>query len=249
MQMLSKALRANARHFRGAQQLLCTAREISSPPPTKLVGTSPRPLIVLVHGFLGHRVQFLPLAASLSRLNFEVFNFGYASRNEVLEEHANSLIDAVAHRVESVAVVADAVPGLADGASSQLPAVHYVTHSFGGVVLRAALRTKKLPLVNSRFVLVAPPIRGCIFARTIYEADFGENLQALSPLVRYVAEAVLGTASGQQLMKHSPEWFLSQQEQEQEPSTRNTLVIAGNIGQMLNPLIPEDNDGVVSLGE
>jgi pimeloyl-ACP methyl ester carboxylesterase len=197
----------------------------------KVMGDA-RPLVVLVHGFLGHRVQFLPLATSLSRQDFDVFNFGYASRTETLQEHARSLVDAVSHRLQRKG-------------SGPPNAVHYVTHSFGGVVLRAAMRTGMLPLNDTRIAFVAPPIRGCILARTVYEADLGDSWRTLSPYVRYAAETVLGTASGQQLMKHPAKWFFN--EQDHAPFPGSALVITGNVGRRLNPLIPEDNDGVVAV--
>jgi pimeloyl-ACP methyl ester carboxylesterase len=208
--------------------------EVSRQPVVKSDSDAgPRPLVVLVHGFLGHRVQFLPLATSLSRKMFDVFNFGYASRTETLQEHAKSLVDAVSYRVNT------------KKGTSRPTAVHFVTHSFGGVVLRAALRSGQLPIVDTRVVFVAPPIRGCMLARTIYEANMGEALSPLSPYVQYAAETVLGTASGQQLMKHSSKWFFI--EQDHGPFPGNALVIAGNLGLRLNPLIPEDNDGVVAV--
>lgn len=42
-------------------------------------------LVVLMHGFSGHRVQMLPLASSLSR-EFKVLNYGYKSRSQKLQE-------------------------------------------------------------------------------------------------------------------------------------------------------------------
>jgi pimeloyl-ACP methyl ester carboxylesterase len=208
--------------------------EVSRQPIAKVESDDgPRPLVVLVHGFLGHRVQFLPIATSLSRKKFDVLNFGYASRTETLQEHAKSLVDAVSYRVKT------------KEGTSHPTAVHYVTHSFGGVVLRAALRSGQLPVKDTRVVFVAPPIQGCILARMIYEADMGDALRPLSPYVQYAAEAVLGTASGHQLMKHSSKWFFN--EQDHGPFPGNALVIAGNLGLRLNPLIPGDNDGVVAV--
>lgn len=187
-----------------------------------------RGLVVCVHGFLGHRVQFLPMASVLVRRRYSVLNYGYASRKHNLQDHAALLLDTIRHRVKN----------------ERPPAVHFVCHSFGGVVLRAAMKKEKLGSGTSKTVLVGPPARGCGFARQFVSVEFAH--EGIRPLIRSTAEFVLGAASGRQFLRMTPEWFLAQGDSE---LPGQVLVIAGNIDRRINPLIPEDNDGVIAVSE
>lgn len=217
-------------NFPGVRNLYPVTRCFSalSESPIDTSQSETRGLVVLVHGFLGHRVQFLPLASLLARRKYDVLNFGYASRAHCLHDHAKILADTVRHRV-----------------SRDAPhAVHFVCHSFGGVVLRAAMKEQCLGTEHTKTVLIGPPARGCAFARLFVTADFAH--EQLRPMIRRTAEFVLGAASGRELLHMTPEWFLAQGGS-QLPG--KALVIAGNVDRRINPFILDDNDGVIAISE
>lgn len=172
--------------------------------------------------FLGTRVQMVPMAAKLYRCGFDVINFGYPTRRHNLEDHALTLVDVIQSNI----------------ARTQPKQVHFLSHSFGGVVLRAALKNPDCPEIaqTGRVVLVAPPIRGSSFARA---------LKRLPRPLSQLASVIVGKASGSQLMDQPREWYDSSGG---FPKKSKVLLIAGNAGKM-NPWIDEDSDGVVALSE
>lgn len=84
--------------------------------------TSPRPLVIAIHGYMGNRLQLLPASVLLKSRGFDVLNFSYPSRAHPLAHHASSLADAIAHRAV-----------FQHGTTGAPTPVHFVTHSFGGV--------------------------------------------------------------------------------------------------------------------
>jgi pimeloyl-ACP methyl ester carboxylesterase len=195
-------------------------------------------LVILVHGFLGSRLQMLPLASVLSARGYNIINFGYASRKHCLADHAHDLADTVCHRLANM--------------SPSPSAVHYVTHSFGSVVLLHAAAKLGLPQADmpSRRVLIAPPARGSVLARRCHDGDLPgfSAPKSLLPAMRYAASVVLGPASGKQLGSMTADWFLDQVSAEMMETTE-TLVVCGNVGQRVNSFIGSDNDGVVAVSE
>jgi pimeloyl-ACP methyl ester carboxylesterase len=182
----------------------------------------------------------LPLASTLSAKGYNVLNYGYASRAHPLAAHALDLSDAIAHRAKSL----------------RAPALHYVAHSFGSVVLLTAAAQHGLSEMNgpSRTVLIAPPARGCELARRCHNGKFpGFNTpEAILPAVRYVTATILGSGSGKQLGSMSEDWFADQVARQGTSQIRvgdETLVVFGNVGQRVNPFIGSDNDGVVAVNE
>lgn len=202
-----------------------------------------RALVVLLHGFMGGRIQFVPMASMLSRKH-DVLNYGYPSRADTIEGHAQSLLEAVDSRIQQ------------DKATGHTPTgtrpVHFVTHSFGGVVLHRAfadgladiidLSTRQLP---SRCVMLAPPLRGASLARSFRKEQlFGPEF--VRQRVHAVAQTIMGPACGAQLMSREPKMF--QQTIGSIPRAVQVLVIAGNTGR-INPLIGEESDGIVGVSE
>lgn len=179
-------------------------------------------LVFLVHGFLGSRVQMVPLAGRLWRGGWDVVNYGYPTRRHTLEDHALALLDVVRSNIDR----------------TKPETVHFVSHSFGGVVLRAALKHPDCPefAQNGRIVLVAPPIRGSSFARA---------LKRLPQPLNRLASIVVGTASGSQLMERPQTWYDASGG---FPKRAKVLLICGNMGR-INPWIDGDSDGVVALNE
>lgn len=189
-------------------------------------------LVVLAHGFLGARVQLLPIAASLVR-KYDVLNFAYRSRSDTLSGHARTLVESVASRLERKRQV-----------------VHFVTHSFGGLVAHKAFSEGLKELLQddiskTRCVLIGPPLRGAAFARAFqFENIVGPEL--VKNAVHTTARTLLGQHCGQELMMNDPRWF--DKNLGAIPDEVKVLVVAGSYGR-LNPFIDGDSDGVVGVKE
>eukprot|EP00189_Rhodosorus_marinus_P012862 CAMPEP_0184742018 /NCGR_PEP_ID=MMETSP0315-20130426/5030_1 /TAXON_ID=101924 /ORGANISM="Rhodosorus marinus, Strain UTEX LB 2760" /LENGTH=250 /DNA_ID=CAMNT_0027212661 /DNA_START=65 /DNA_END=817 /DNA_ORIENTATION=- len=174
---------------------------------------------VLLHGFLGSRVQMLPFAARLFRDGWRVSNYGYESTRFSIEEHARALAESLKDSPEEKTA--------------------FVTHSFGGVILRAALSRPECPQSarRSRIVLIAPPLGGSSLARSFRTMPVG---------LKYVAEIVMGAKSGAQLRDIEFDAFRTALGR--FPIQSRILLVVGNAGS-INPLLREPSDGVVTVEE
>jgi len=121
-----------------------------------------RPRVVLMHGLARGAGSMAPLGAFLERNGFQVRNLDYAST-----EHAPEALVAQLR--------AEVARCCGDGAAP----LHFVTHSLGGIVVRAYLEREKPPRLG-RVVQIAPPNKGseivdALGDHALFEAALGET--------------------------------------------------------------------------
>jgi pimeloyl-ACP methyl ester carboxylesterase len=165
-----------------------------------------RELVVLVHGLWTGRWALAIVAARLQHCGYEARRFHYPSVGVSLSANA----EALARFAESLDV----------------PRVHFIGHSLGGLVILRMLQTNpELPF--GRIVLLGSPYAGS-----------------------RAAEVLARTAAGRLILGHSlMEWL---RVPPSKPGQCEIGVLAGNRGIGLGHLVtrlPEPNDGVVTEDE
>jgi triacylglycerol lipase len=172
---------------------------------------SQRERVVLIHGLARSQTSMSELAEHLAAAGYEVSNLDYDSRDKPPD-----------------ALVAEVARAVAECCSETAGPVHFVTHSLGGILLRAYLARQAPPNLG-RVVLLAPPNHGSEIVDAVgdspaFAAFFGPTA------------VELGTGEGSfpnQIA--SPDYPLG--------------IIAGS--QSVNPigsaLLPGPNDGAVTV--
>lgn len=175
-----------------------------------------RGVVVCVHGMMRTSASMSYAACTLEKAGFSVENWGYPSRLKTIEEHGADL----ARELKRVAWVYRGRP------------IHFVTHSMGGLVLRAALNHPECPLEakRGRAVLYAPPNRGSSFGRKMSGYGF--------------VQSVYGDRSGFELLFTEEDGF---DRLGGFPEGMEVMVIAGTWS--LNPLVEKESDGTVLVEE
>ena len=131
-----------------------------------MVKTSASPPLVLLHGLGRTRWSLWPIAREASRRGLTVHNLGYPSRRAAIEE----LAEDVGRRVRN----------FANGG-----VVDVVTHSMGGIVLRAAVASGDIPAnAVRRVVMLAPPNHGSQLADRL--SDYLVYRLALGPAAQQI---------------------------------------------------------------
>lgn len=113
-------------------------------------GHSSAETVVLVHGLAGTPLDMWRMSRHLKRLNFDVVNWWYRSLGQRIETHAERLgrdLEALDQQTETTRF-------------------HLVTHSMGGIIVRAMLRDARFQKLG-RIVMLAPPHRGSHVARVV----------------------------------------------------------------------------------
>lgn len=173
-------------------------------------------VIICVHGVMRSSASMSYAACSLRKAGYHVENWGYPSRMKTIAEHGVDL----AREIKRVSQV---YPGRS---------IYFVTHSMGGLVLRAALNHPECPQIakEGKAVLYAPPNRGSSFGRQMSSYGF--------------VRQIYGEYSGAELLFTEEDGF---EKLGTFPETMSVLVIAGT--QSFNPLVSEESDGTVRVAE
>ena len=166
--------------------------------------------MVLLHGMARSSRSMAPLAGDLRRIGYRVKNVSYPTRPyDVL-----GLVDR--YVAPAIAACDQALP------------IHVVTHSLGGILIRAYLQAHALPK-GSRVVMLAPPNRG---------SEVTDHIRYW-PLYRRMMGRV-----GQQLGTGRDAVF-----RQFKPINAEVGVIAANrsLQPWFSRLIPGEDDGAVSV--
>jgi len=187
--------------------LLALLREPPAPPPPGARGVED---VVLLHGLGRTDRAMRPLEDALTGAGYRVHNLAYPS-----------LAKAPAELVTDIAAQVDACCARAEK-------LHFVTHSLGGLLVRALLAERALPNLG-RVVMLAPPNNGSEYGDLAREAS--ASAAELVPAI-----AALGT---------DPEGFA----RTLPPPHYEVGVIAGT--RSVNPLdvslVAGESDGAVSV--
>ena len=176
---------------------------------------APRGTVILLHGLNRTQLSMLPLARALSRAGYRTSNRFYASRARSIADHADALLARLQR---------DFRPE--DGP------FHFVGHSLGCIVTRAALLRGAPDAVPrcrlGRCVMLGPPNHG---------SELADRLRAW-PLMRLV----YGTRAFHELAQPGliEAWGTP-------PLPCGVIAGARGDGRGWNPALPGDDDGVVTL--
>lgn len=168
--------------------------------------------VILLHGLGRNRFSMKRIATRLEHLGYKVWNRGYPSTEKPVQN-----------------LVADHVlPAVRWAESLGATKIHFVTHSLGGILVRAYLQENTLP-AGSRIVMLAPPNKG------------SEVADRLKPFFLY--RRLMGPA-GQQLGT-TPDSIPNRL----EPVVADIGVIAGtrSMEPWFSLIIPGPDDGKVSV--
>lgn len=167
--------------------------------------------VILLHGLGRTRASLLLMERVLLRAGYHVVNRSYPSRSASIEELA-------------ARAVGDT---LAEVRKDRDGAIHFVTHSMGGILLRAWFRDAP-PHPEGRAVMLAPPYRGSEVINTLKEWGLAD---ALGP----AGAALAAGPDGAPARLPDPPLAFG--------------VIAGDrsLSPLMSALIPGRNDGKVSV--
>lgn len=170
--------------------------------------------VYCLHGFMRSPSCMKKMAKSFEQDGYDTACWGYPSKQKYIQEFAQDL-------VQDLKKTAEKHPG---------EPIHFVTHSLGGIIVRAAHNHPECPeeAKMGRAVLLVPPNQG---------SRFGQFLGKSKPLRKF-----LGDRAGKQLLFCDNFDFIGE-----FPKEKEVLVISGTFGW--NPIPGEKNDGKVGVKE
>lgn len=130
---------------------------VASVEPSEAMVTEPGPLsecVILVHGLAGRKISMGALERALRGYGFDVVNWDYLSTRGTVCESAKAL-----HQCYTLN-------------ARYHNRVHFVTHSLGGILVRAMLKQHGMPKLG-RIVMIAPPNQGSAVARLMLDGPLG----------------------------------------------------------------------------
>lgn len=163
-----------------------------------------RERVVLLHGLARSDRSMRPLAKRLAEAGFEVTNLDYPSTSKDPEE-LTQLIDRV----------------IEECCANESSPVHFVTHSLGGILVRAYLAEHRPPNLG-RVVMLAPPNRGSEIVDLLgdtwlFEKIFGPTATQLGTSEQSLPNRIgpptyeLGVIAGNKVLNPLGAWLLSGQ--------------------------------------
>lgn len=172
--------------------------------------------VVLLHGFMRNARSMKPVEDCLRCNGYYVCNWDYPSRDECISGHGENLVCLL----KRIAKVRPGQP------------IHFVSHSVGGLIVRAAVSHPECPQEAKigRAVMLAPPNQGAGLAR---------HFRNFEPFRWF-----MGSKTGCQLMTYEPCEVAALG---QFPDTMDVMVIAGSRG--INLWFRQPNDGKLSVEE
>lgn len=176
--------------------------------------SAPNETVVLIHGFLGASWNLQYYEHALKQAHLHPVAWDYPSREKTIHMHAQDLV----HYLQREAQQHPERP------------IHFLTHSMGGLVLRAAINHPDCPVEAKlgRAVLLVPPNKGSIWGRKLGEWE--------------VVRALCQNQSGRELLTQHHFDYLGV-----FPPGMQIKVIAGK--QSPNPFLSVPNDGIVTVDE
>ncbi len=175
--------------------------------------------VICLHGYFRSYRCLIPMANTLENEGFRVHLWDYPSRKNTIEGHADVL-------VKILQDIAHARPG---------QPIHFVTHSLGGIIVRAAVNHPNCPpeARQGRAILLAPPNKGAAIARRFKDW--------------VLMRGIFGGKAGRQLLTFTEEEMKSIGS---FPETMEVMVLAGAKGNRLSRLVMDEaNDGKVTVDE
>lgn len=171
--------------------------------------------VICIHGFTRSYRCMIPMGNMLDKEGFDVYLWDYQSRKETIQEHAANL-------VQILKKIAAEKPG---------EPIHFVTHSVGGIITKAALNHPECPeeAKIGKAVLLAPPSQGSCAARAISH---------FTPVRLF-----FGKKTGKQLLTYTQEEMNALGN---FPESKRVLVLSGMRG---NGFFRSPNDGKVTVNE
>jgi pimeloyl-ACP methyl ester carboxylesterase len=106
-------------------------------------------IVIVLHGIMNKPFVMDEIARALREQGYEVYNWGYPSREGLIDEHATRLRQFI-----------DGLP--------KNRKINFVGYSQGAIIIRYMLTHH--PVTHAgRFVMIAPPNHGCEMAQDFYE--------------------------------------------------------------------------------